>query len=127
MMNDLSILFTADDSKAKTALGQKNRTMSYQWSGAINITCQKQIALDLKIIRRTFRGFGSFGRLSTATVAVNINAWSCFVCMLPLSTSCVADSYLGRCYTILFSSLIYVLRMLTIRFQLDQTYIGMGS
>ncbi|XP_026378546.1 protein NRT1/ PTR FAMILY 5.10-like [Papaver somniferum] len=46
---------------------------------------------------------------STATAAVNINVWSGFVYMLPLLTSFVADSYLGRFSTILFSLVIYVL------------------
>lgn len=49
---------------------------------------------------------------STATAAVNINVWSGFVYMLPLLTSFVADSYLGRFSTILFSLVIYVLVIL---------------
>nr|ABR32184.1 peptide transporter [Hakea actites] len=46
---------------------------------------------------------------STVTAAVNVNTWSGVASMLPLLGAFVADAYLGRYWTILFASLLYVL------------------
>ncbi|KAH9313925.1 hypothetical protein KI387_022552 [Taxus chinensis] len=46
---------------------------------------------------------------STATAAKNVNIWSGVATMLPLIGAFVADSYLGRYWTILLSSLVYLM------------------
>ncbi|OVA06129.1 Proton-dependent oligopeptide transporter family [Macleaya cordata] len=46
---------------------------------------------------------------STVTAAANVNTWVGFIWMLPVFGAFVADSYLGRFRTIVFSTLIYVL------------------
>ncbi|MCL7026498.1 hypothetical protein MKW94_028687 [Papaver nudicaule] len=46
---------------------------------------------------------------STVTAAANVNTWVGFIWMLPVFGAFIADSFLGRFRTIIFSTLIYVL------------------
>ncbi|GLJ13509.1 hypothetical protein SUGI_0214040 [Cryptomeria japonica] len=49
---------------------------------------------------------------NTATAAKNVNVWYGVASMLPLLGAFLADSYFGRYWTILFSSLIYLLGLI---------------
>ncbi|KNA04046.1 hypothetical protein SOVF_203290 [Spinacia oleracea] len=51
---------------------------------------------------------GKLGQ-STAMAAVNINAWSGVACLLPILGAVIADSFVGKFYTIIASSIIYIL------------------
>lgn len=51
---------------------------------------------------------GKLGQ-STATAAANVNAWSGVASLSPVLGAVIADSFLGRFYTILVSSIIYIL------------------
>lgn len=55
---------------------------------------------------------GKLGQ-STAMAASNINAWSGVACLLPILGAVIADSFLGKYYTIIASSLIYILVSIT--------------
>lgn len=51
---------------------------------------------------------GKLGQ-STAMAASNINAWGGVACLLPIVGAVIADSFVGKFYTIIASSLIYIL------------------
>ncbi|XP_021748601.1 protein NRT1/ PTR FAMILY 5.10-like [Chenopodium quinoa] len=46
---------------------------------------------------------------STATAAANVNAWKGVGCLLPFLGAAIADTFMGKYYTILASSIIYIL------------------
>ncbi|XP_057826887.2 protein NRT1/ PTR FAMILY 5.10 [Cryptomeria japonica] len=51
---------------------------------------------------------------STASAASNVNIWSGVQCILPFLGAFVADSYLGRYWTILVASLVYLLGLILV-------------
>eukprot|EP00253_Pinus_taeda_P011142 PITA_11142 len=51
---------------------------------------------------------------STTTAAKNVNVWSGVVAMLPFLGAFVADSYLGRYWTIVLSSVIYLMGLILV-------------
>jgi peptide/histidine transporter 3/4 len=53
---------------------------------------------------------------STATAAKNVNVWSGVSTMLPFVGAFVADSYLGRFWTIALSSVVYLLVSISFSF-----------